>query len=96
MLGSETQFISKQLTSMQDKGKMPWHKKKNWIGDCTLEEIIAPLPLPVIPHPSVFGLSANEYTENIFAWMAERDGKDPAPGFYYKKFTEYSDPPVYP
>lgn len=81
---------------MQDKGKMPWHKKHDRIGDCTLEEISAPLPLPAIPPPSVFGLSYEEYRQKIFDCLVTRDGKDLAPGFYDKNFSEYGDPQEFP
>lgn len=81
---------------MQDKGKMAWHKKHDWIGNCTLEEITAPLPLPAIPPPSVFGLSPAEYLQNIFDWIAERDGNDHAPGYYEKEFSKYGEPQVFP
>ena len=93
-LGSETQFLSKQLTQMQNKRSLPWHNKNDWIGDCTLEEITAPLPLPAIPPPSVFGLSAAEYRDKIFEWMAQRDGHAPSPGFFEKTFTYYGQPPA--
>lgn len=65
-LGSETQFLSKQLISIYGKHVTPWHKKKDWIGDCTLEEITAPLPLPAIPPPAAFGLTKDAYMEKLF------------------------------
>ncbi|XP_074378178.1 uncharacterized protein LOC141719705 [Apium graveolens] len=41
--------------------KMYWHRKKDWISDCILEEITAPLPLVAIPPPSVFGITREEH-----------------------------------
>ncbi|KAL8107167.1 hypothetical protein AgCh_023829 [Apium graveolens] len=95
-LGSETKFLSQQLSAMQDKIKMYWHKKRDWIGDCTLEEITAPLPLPAIPPPSVFGMSREEYKAKIFDWLRERDGKAPAQEAFDKLFSEYGSAPVFP
>ncbi|KAL8116542.1 hypothetical protein AgCh_022894 [Apium graveolens] len=95
-LGSETKFLSQQLSAMQDKSKMYWHKKRDWIGDCTLEEITAPLPLPAIPPPSVFGMTREEYKAKIFEWLREREGKAPAKEAFDKLFSEYGSAPVFP
>ena len=81
---------------MQDKSKMYWHKKRDWIGDCTQEEITAPLPLPAIPPPSVFGMTKEEYKAKIFYWLRERDGKAPAQEAFDKLFSEYGSAPVFP
>ncbi|KAL8099137.1 hypothetical protein AgCh_031715 [Apium graveolens] len=95
-LGSETKFVSQQLSAMQDKSKIYWHKKRDWIGDYTLEEITAPFPLPAIPPPSVFGMSMEEYKEKIFDWLREQDGKVLAQDAFDKLFSEYGSAPVYP
>ncbi|KAL8155635.1 hypothetical protein AgCh_000870 [Apium graveolens] len=79
-----------------DKSKMYWHKKRDWIGDCTLEEITTPFPLPAIPPPSVFGMIREEYKEKIFEWLRERDGKAPAHDAFDKLFSEYGSAPVFP
>ncbi|KAL8104033.1 hypothetical protein AgCh_028311 [Apium graveolens] len=39
----ETKFLSQQVSTMQYKSKIYWHRKKDWIGDCILEEIMVPL-----------------------------------------------------
>ncbi|KAL8103060.1 hypothetical protein AgCh_027552 [Apium graveolens] len=95
-LGSETKFLSQQLSAMQDKSKMYWHKKRDWIGDCTLEEITAPLPLPAIPPPSAFGMTREEYKAKIFDWLRERDGNALAQEAFDKLFSEYGSTPVFP
>ncbi|KAL8112245.1 hypothetical protein AgCh_019805 [Apium graveolens] len=79
-----------------DKSKIYWHKKRDWIGDCTLEEITAPLPLPAIPPPSVFGITREEYKAKIFDWIRERDDKAPAQDAFDKLFSEYGSAPVFP
>ena len=81
---------------MPDKAKIYWHRKKDCIGDCTLEEITAPLPLPAIPPPSVFGMTREEYKTKIFDWLQERDGKAHDQDDFDKLFSEYGLAPVYP
>lgn len=95
-LGSENKFISQQVSALVTRNDLQWYKKKDWIGDCTLEEITAPFPIPAIPPPAVFGMTQAEYREKIFTWLTERDGKAPSEDFYDRDFTEISQPVKYP
>lgn len=95
-LGTETQFLSKQITSLGGKYTIPWHEKQNWIGDYTLQEITAPLPLPAIPPPAAFGLTKEAYMEKLFAWMTARDGKKPPLDFFDRSFSSYGEPSKFP
>ncbi|KAL8124726.1 hypothetical protein AgCh_012399 [Apium graveolens] len=50
-LGTETKYISQQVSTRS----MPWHQKKDWLGDMTLAEVTSPSPLPAVPPPEAFG-----------------------------------------
>ena len=66
------------------------------MGDCSLEEITAPLPLLAIPPPSIFCKSCEDYRQKIFDWVGVRDDRASQQDFYEKMFTECGKPPVFP
>ncbi|XP_074327127.1 uncharacterized protein LOC141665043 isoform X1 [Apium graveolens] len=90
-LGTETKYISQQVSTRS----MPWHQKKDWLGDMTLAEITSPLPLPAVPPPEAFGMTRAEYRSYILEWLRKRDGKAPDEGKLDKLFSEYGASPVY-